>query len=201
MTAFGLAMVLMLQPTTYAVSGSVVVDHIGDEFLMNAFTGDIIKYVDRSDIDYISFVDLINVRICISKEPMLITLQVLGNIPSSSTEDINFAFGIIAGPSEDSFKGGLAPTEYPWFLVQVGYTTEPSPMWRSWLYIAMTPDDAYIYFDMPFNLKMKHITISVSASLLPMTTFYWRGLTSYQNTTLRDSFSTVNDLTNISCLS
>lgn len=199
-TAFGLTIVLMLAPTAYAMTVSVASDRIGDEFIMNAFTGDIIKYVDLGDIDYISFADLINVRICLSEETMFATLHVLGKIPSNSTEDVNFAFGIIAGPSEDSFGEGFAPTEYPWFLVQVLYTTEPT-MWRSWLYIAITPDDADLHHDMPFTIKNKQISISVPTSLLPMTTFGWRGLTSYQNTTLRDNSLTLNDLTNVNCLS
>lgn len=197
--AFGLTIVLMLVPTACAMNVSVASDRISDEFIMNALTGDIVKYVSRGDIDYISFADIINVRICLSEGTMLVTLHVLGEIPSSFTEDVTFAFGIIAGPSEDSFMDGFAPTEYPWFTVQVTYRLVPTPRWESWFYVAMTPDDADIYFDMSFTIKNRHISISVPTSMLPMTNFCWRGLTSYQNTTLRDNFYMLNDLTNIIC--
>lgn len=200
MLALWLTTVLMLTPTTYALSVSVVSDHIGDEFIMDIFTGNIVKYVDRRDTDHIPFVDLINVRIRLTEESLLVTLHVWGKIPTDSTEDVNFGFGIMAAPSEDSFKEPFAPAEYPWFAVVVGYLPEPAPGWVSWLYVAMRPDDAYGYFDIPFNIKMKQAAISVSTSLLPMTTFCWRGFTTYQNTTLRDNHKALHDFTNINCL-
>lgn len=200
MIAFGLAVILMLMPTAYALNVSVASDRVGDEFVMNALTGEVVKHVGRSDVDYVSFADLINVRIKLSEETMRVALQVLGEIPSSSAEDVYFGFGVIVGPSEDSFVNGFAPTEYPWFVVQVTFRVVQTPIWESWMYVAMTPDDAVLHFDIPFTISNRQVAISVPASLLPMTTFGWRGLTSFQSSTLGD-FLTLNDFTNVNSLS
>ena len=198
--AFGLAVILMLVPTAYAMDVSVASDRVGDGFIMNALTGEVVKYVARGDVDYVSFVDLVNVRIRLSEETMRVALQVLGEIPSGSAEDVYFGFGLVGGPSEDSFTGGLTPTEYPWFVVQVTYRVVPTPRWESWMYVAMTPNDAILHFDIPFTIGNRQVAVSVPASLLPMTAFGWRGLTSFQNTTSGD-FLTLTDLTDVNSLS
>lgn len=198
--ALGLTTVLMLVPTTYALNVSVISDRIGDEFIWGIFASDIVRYIDRLDGDYVSFVDLLNVRIRLTEESMLVTLHVSGEIPTDPSEDVDFAFGILASSSKESFGQIFDPVEYPWFVVVLLYESEPVPLgWKSWLIVNMAPHDASVY-DIPFNMKKRHIDISVPTFLLPMTSFYWQGFTYYENTKFRDNDQILNDITNVSCL-
>lgn len=198
--ALGLAIVLTLVQSTQALSVSVVSDRVGDEFIWGISAGDILRYVDRRDGDYVCFVDIINVRIRLTKEFMLVTFHVLGEIPTEHAEGVDLDFGILASSTKDSFGRVFDPVEYPWFVVAVLYESVPVPIvWESWLFVVLSPDERS-HYDLSFDMKKRNVDISVPTLLLPMTSFYWQGFTYYKNTKLRDNGQILHDQTDINCL-
>lgn len=203
---FGLGLsilIIMSQPVAYAKPVSVVADRVGDEILMHARTGEVVTSVRRGDPWYISFIDVINVRMRTSKDSLLMTWHVIGEIQASPDEDwareesLNFAYFIWMSSTQEDFLNFPNPEAFPWVVVVMGYTYQISHTdWWSYVIIATSPSEGQEY-TLDFTIRKRSLDASIPLSILPFTEFYWIGGTTYQNRTLINDAKSIHDLTSI----
>lgn len=206
---FGLGLsilIIMSQPVAYAKPVSVVADRVGDEILMHARTGEVVTSVRKGDPWYISFIDVINVRMRTSKDSLLMTWHVIGEIQASPDEDwareesLNFAYFIWMSSTQEDFLNFPNPEAFPWVVVVMGYTYQISHTdWWSYVIIATSPSEGQEY-TLDFTIRKRSLDASIPLSILPFTEFYWIGGTTYQNRTLIDDTKSLHDLTDIAYL-
>lgn len=197
---------MMLQPVAYAETVSVIADRIGDEIIVDIFTAEVILSVGRRDSWYRSFIDVINVRMRTSKDSLLMTWHVLGEILASPDverareESLNFAYFIWMSSTEEGLLRFPFPEDFPWVVVIIGYTTAISlTEWWSYVIVATSPSEWQEY-SLDFTIRKRSLDASIPLSILPFTEFYWRGGTTYQNRTLIDDAKSLHDLASIAHL-
>ena len=201
-------LIVMSQPIAYAKPVSVVADRVGDEFTveLDPFTFKTVMSVGRRDPWYISFIDVINVRMRTSKDSLLMTWHVLGEILTSPDEDwareesLNFAYFIWMSSTEEGLLRFPHPEDFPWVVVIMGYTyTISHTDWWSYVLVATSPSE-WEEYSLNFTIRKRSLDASIPLSILPFTEFYWMGGTTYQNRILTENLQSLHDLTSFAYL-
>lgn len=199
-------LIVISQPVAYAKPVSVGTDRVGDELIMHARTGEVIASVARGDPWYISYIDVLNVRMRISKDSLLMTWHVLGEILATPDEEwareesLNFAYFIWMSSTKEDFHNFPNPEDFPRVVVVMGYTYQISHTnWWSNVIVATSPNEWQEYA-LDFTIRKRSLDATVPLSILPFTEFYWIGGTTYQNRTLIDDTKSLHDLTDIAHL-
>lgn len=161
----GLSILVMSQPLAYAGTVDVVTDRLADEFIWDILAGEIIMQVGRRDPQYISFSDLLNVRIRTTKDSLLMTWHVFGEVPIVPEDEfINFAYFLWMSQNEEGLLNFPYPGDYPFVAAIINYNYQIRPIyWLSEVIVLTSPTEGQRY-SLNYTIKNRSLDASIPLS-------------------------------------